>query len=514
MVWKKTVIMSSAFIICLGAALIARLATSGGSGPVFEMPAIAADEISRIEITGGEHPVTLEKREHGWVVLPGEHPADQRALERLTKSIAELEVGSMRSNNPDKYGLYQVAEEDFKVTVLTGADSTFAFFIGKETGDRKGDYIRRVDREEVFATNGRIRMQFEKELKLWRDRAITSFDQKDAERLVLNKEGKSLSFVKGEKQWEFSEIPAGLPEDFSLDERKVSEVVRTMASLRAAEFVDEAGDPAGLGLSPHFIKVTVFLKGTEEEAGEEHTLLVGGEKEDKYYAKAAAGDQVYLINKYHYDQVARGLDDFRNLRINPFEVKEARRIEVQVGQRETVFAFDDEKEEWKLESTTEETPAGFKFDPIKIRQLVTMVGNFQGTRFVGKGSAGKYGLKSPSGTVAVTLADGSVHRITMGAPTGDDEMYVTGDDGLVYTVKMNMAERLTQTLDQYQVTAGRAEPSLSPDMLKNLPPEIRDQFLQQQRQKLFQQQMMQQMQKKRERKEKKERKEKEATPGP
>lgn len=514
MVWKKTVVMTSAFIICLGAALIAHLTPSGGSGPVFEMPAITADAISRIEIAGGEHPVALEKRGEEWVVLPGEHAADQRALERLTKSIAELEVGSMRSNNPDKYDLYQVAEGDLQVTVFTGSDSTFAFFIGKETGDRKGDYIRRVGRDEVFATNGRIRMQFEKEAKLWRDRTIASFSHQNAERLVLGKAGKSLSFVKGEKEWEFSEIPTDLPENFRLDERKVSEVVRTFSTLRAAEFVDDAGDLARLGLSPHFIKAVVSLKGTEEEAGEEHTLLIGSEKEEKYYSKKSAGDQVYLINKYHYDKFAQGLDDFRNLRVNPFESRDARRIEVRVGQRETIFVLDDEKEEWKLESTTEETPAGFKFDPMKIRQMATMIGNFQGTRYVGKGLAAKYGLENPSGTLTVTLADGSVHRLTIGEPAGDEELYVTGDDGLVYAVKMQTAENLTRTLDQYQASAGRSDPTLSPDMLKNLPPEIRDQFLQQQRQKLFQQQMMQQMQKKRERQEKKDRKEKEVQPEP
>lgn len=514
MIWKKTVVMTSAFIICLGAALIARLAASGGSGPVFEMPAISADAISRIEIAGGEHPVELEKRGEDWVVLPGEHAADQRALERLTKSIAEIEVGSMRSNNPEKYDLYQVAEGNLKVSVFTGADSTFAFFIGKETGDRKGDYIRRVGRDEVFATSGRIRMQFEKEMKLWRDRTIASFSHQNAERLVISKAGKSLSFVKGEKEWEFSEIPADLPENFRLDESKVSEAVRTLSALRAAEFVDDAGDPTGLGLSPHFIEVVASLKGTDEAAGEEYTLLIGGEKEDKYYAKTSGGEQVYLINKYHYDKFARSLDDFRNLRVNPFESRDARRIEVRVGQRETVFVLDDEKEEWKLESTTEETPDGFKFDPMKIRQMATMIGNFQSTRFVGKGLTAKYGLKNPSGILTVTLADGSVHRLTIGGPAGEEELYITGDDGLVYAVKMQTAENLTRTLDQYQASSGRSDPTLSPDMLKNLPPEIRDQFLQQQRQKLFQQQMMQQMQKKRERQEKKEGKEKEVRPEP
>ena len=507
MIWKKTVIMSSAFIVSLGAFLIARLATSGGEGPAFEMPEFTEASISKIEVTGGENPVTLEKRESGWVVLPGEHAADQRALERLTKSIAELEVGSLRSDNPDKFALYEVADDDLEVTLTTGSGPGFSFFLGKETGDRRGEYIRRAGDDEVFAAKGRLRMQLDKELKNWRDKTVLTFDMPAAERLVLTRGGRSLTFSKGEDGWAFADIPADLPEAFRLDERKASEIVRTMSTLRAADFVDDAGDLSKLGLDPAVIEVTAFIGKAGEEGAEKSfakkTLLVGNQQGEQVYAKDAENAQVYLLNKYHYDKFARTLDDFRDLRVNPFEGRDAKRIETRVGQRETVFVFDDARKEWTLESTTEDKPAGFKLDAVKIRQLATMIGNFQGAKFVGTKALRKHGFGSPSGTVTVTLGDGKAHTLSIGSPVGDDEVYMTGDDGLVYTASMNTAENLTRTLDSYQVSSARSEPSFSPEMLKNLPPDVRQQLLQQQRQKLFQQQMMDQMMKQRERQEKK-----------
>ena len=230
---------------------------------------------------------------------------------------------------------------------------------------------------------------------------------------------------------------------------------------------------------------------------------MGNQQGEQVYAKDAENAQVYLLNKYHYDKFARTLDDFRDLRVNPFEGRDAKRIETRVGQRETVFVFDDARKEWTLESTTEDKPAGFKLDAVKIRQLATMIGNFQGAKFVGTKALRKHGFGSPSGTVTVTLGDGKAHTLSIGSPVGDDEVYMTGDDGLVYTASMNTAENLTRTLDSYQVSSARSEPSFSPEMLKNLPPDVRQQLLQQQRQKLFQQQMMDQMMKQRERQEKK-----------
>ncbi|MCZ7582026.1 MAG: hypothetical protein M5R36_01135 [Deltaproteobacteria bacterium] len=77
----------------------------------------------------------------------------------------------------------------------------------------------------------------------------------------------------------------------------------------------------------------------------------------------------------------------------------------------------------------------------------------------------------------------------------DDDVFLQGGDGYVYLAAKFAANRVLKNLDDFKVSnvpQGQTA-NFSPDMLDKLPPGIREQFLQQQRQKIMQNQMMKQM---------------------
>ena len=69
-------------------------------------------------------------------------------------------------------------------------------------------------------------------------------------------------------------------------------------------------------------------------------------------------------------------------------------------------------------------------------------------------------------------------------------------DGYVYLVAKGVKARMLKKLDELKVSAARPQqPQFDPSMIDKLPPQMREQFLQEQRKKILQKQIMQQMMK-------------------
>lgn len=488
MLWKRTTVMLGAFAASLVLVAVATLNNATGGGPTFDWPDVDAGEITRIEISGIDNAVTLERVETGWVVMPGGYGADEKTVERATKEIADLGTGSLISTNPSHFGTYEVGEAGMKVAVSSAVGALPVLRLGKETTDNRGHYIRRADAERVFVTAGRIRGTLDKEIKFWRNREILAFDKEKATALAVSGPSVIMAFTRGAEGWAFDPPPEGIPDHYRLDASKIDSLVRSLARLSAFDFVDDVEDLADLGLDPPEIKAIIRL-----DEGEPLEIGVGAESEGRYFCRAADNDQVFLINGYQRNQLARDPKELQDLKINAFDAALARRIEVRSAGKVTGFALGEAGGDWILESTDEGVPPGFKLDPQKVSGLVSSIAGLRGDSCLGYADQAGLGLTSPSQEVLVGLSDGVTKGIRFGRDAAEGEIYTAGDDGLVYQVKNHVVDRIAGGIDRYKVSQGASTPAYTPDMLKNLPPEVREQLMQKQRQEIMQRQMMQQL---------------------
>ena len=487
MLWKRTTVMLGAFAASLALVAVATLNNATSEGPTFDWPEIDAGEITRIEISGTDNAVTLERGEEGWLVIPGGHRADEKAVEQATGKIADLDVGSLISTNPSHFGTYEVGEGGMKVAVSTAGGTLPLLHLGKGTPDNRGHYICRADEERVFVTAGRIRGALDKEIKFWRDREILSFDKEKATALAISGPAGRLAFSRGGEGWAFDPVPDGIPDHYRLDASRIDSLMRSLARLSAFDFVDDYENLASLGLDPPEITAVIRL-----DEGGPLEIGVGAESEGRYYCKASGDDQVFLINGYQRNQLAREPKDLQDTKINAFDASLARRIEIRSAGKRTVFVLEEAGGDWKLESTDNEMPTGFKLDPQKVSGLVSSIGGLRGTSCLGYADQAAHGIVSPSQEVLVGLSNGETRTVRFGRDASEGEIYAAGEDGLVYQVKNHVVDRITGGIERYKVSQGGA-PAYTPDMLKGLPPEVREQLMQKQRQEIMQKQMMQQL---------------------
>jgi hypothetical protein len=450
----------------------------------FDLPKFDPEKVVRMTITGGENAIDLARKDGAWRVMPADVPADDAAVTAAIKRAAELEVGAVRSTNPGLRQELGVAEDGFKVVLVGESGPVFSFFLGNETGDKKGNFIRKDGGDRVYATVGKVRPTFDKKPLYWRMRKFLGLAADDVEAITIERAGKTVAFKKTEKTWGFVTPPADLPPRFRLDERGVSAMASTLANLYASDFVDDAKDLAALGLQPPRLTVSIVKKGAPQPI----VLQVGNAADKRFPAKRADGSQVYLLAASSAERFDKDAIGFRDLTVSPFDPEEARQVRIAASGRSARFVYDEAKKVWALAETTEKTPPGFVLDPEKVRSLVATAARFRGTALAPDSVIG-----AETGRIAVTLTGGATRTIRVGKPAGEKEVLVAGDDGLVYRAAERAAARLSESIDAFKTVAERKQrPTFTPDMLKNLPPEVQQQFLQKQRQEILQRQLMQQ----------------------
>ena len=114
-------------------------------------------------------------------------------------------------------------------------------------------------------------------------------------------------------------------------------------------------------------------------------------------------------------------------------------------------SFTKDANKWTLDSD-----AAFEADADKATSLISSITSMTATRKIEDVSdLSEYGLDAPGQTVTLTDADGNEITICWGsnnATTGDDYVYCTNDDKVVYTVASSVLSSLSSSVEDYRAT--------------------------------------------------------------
>ena len=114
-------------------------------------------------------------------------------------------------------------------------------------------------------------------------------------------------------------------------------------------------------------------------------------------------------------------------------------------------SFTKDADKWTLDSD-----AAFEADADKVTSLISSITSMTATRKIEDVSdLSEYGLDAPGQTVTLTDADGNETTICWGSnntTTGDDYVYCTDDDKVVYTVASSVQSSLSSSVEDYRAT--------------------------------------------------------------
>jgi hypothetical protein len=285
---KPTLIAVAVF----GALLLAFVATREKQVAVgvqkFEVPALKADQITSVEISGA-NTARLVKDGATWTVADPAKPdakfsADEGQVNGVLSALAEFKAADFVSEKSEKHAEFEVDSAKGVTVKATAGAQTLEFVLGKASKSG-GTYVRKPGANAVFSTSSGLPYQVKRNVSAWRNKTITTLPSAELAKLsVTQADGATYALKAGEAGAWALETPA--PAGFRFDASAGQRIASQLSSLTAQDFLE--------GETVDFSKgVTVSLV---QKDGKTQALSLGEKRPDGNVPLRVEGNpQLYVI---------------------------------------------------------------------------------------------------------------------------------------------------------------------------------------------------------------------------
>lgn len=230
----------------------------------------------------------------GWkLTAPLAWPADMGAVISMLGALQNL-MAEARFDEPESLSTYGLSPPAFTVTVRA-ADKEIRILFGRATPVGSSRYAKLADDPSVFTLPASVADQFDRKLPDLRDKQILTVVAEDVQQVRLSPQGRTaIVLARRDQAWRLIE-----PSPAEADASRAEELVWTLASLYAAEFVDQPGDLNRFGLDRPALRVQVTTGGAGEAKTE--TLAVGkvagtGDGPASFYVRRGTETTVFRVD--------------------------------------------------------------------------------------------------------------------------------------------------------------------------------------------------------------------------
>jgi hypothetical protein len=398
-----------------------------------EVFGVEAEDIQEVEIrrAEGENLKLLKDGESWQIVQPIEGPADGSEVDTLTRNIATLErqriIAEGETVKLEDFGLAEPEiEVRFRATVseedeeegeeeVAQEEIATAFLIGDETPTGTNRYAKLVGEDKIFVISSYLRSNFDKGAWDLRDKKILHFETGEVEKLVLRRpEGELVLAKASDELWNVA-----APGFCRADRYKASSLASRFETARMEEIVSEsANELKQYGLSRPTYEVEIQLRG-----GKSTRLLVGEEKDNRYYAHNPDRPLVFLIGSSLVDDIKKDASEYRSKRLFEYATYQVDKFQIAAADQPTRIFEKKKKDEDEEEKWVETAPQTRELDRTKVEDLLYKMNGTDAEGFATTDSPQglePYGLETPAFTITVWSKDGeSVEELTVGKPEGE-----------------------------------------------------------------------------------------------
>ncbi len=352
--------------------------------------------------------------------------ADAEKIRTWVNSFANLRIAEFIDDKPaalETYGLEEpyltatlvTEREELEVPEKAATDTqpvepkyktvrhTYRLLIGDYADlEKKKRYVKLPDQPWVASIDARTIERIEPKLDEWRDPRLIRAEADDIRRIEVRKRSGRVVLVREDQSWR---AESGVD---ALDDEAVRRLVRALADLKAADFIDQPqDDPAAYGLDKPRATVRV-----ETATGEPIELRIGKPTPSgrNVYARIAGQPSVVVLTRQDADAAAAGPLALRSKVI--LEADQLRPVRIErtyAGRQDVLVAAAGGK--WSFED-----PAGAPIDPSSVRQLVSDLSDLRAKAVVGRDNPGRWGLDAPGLVLRVTFEPSSASTQTATQP--------------------------------------------------------------------------------------------------
>jgi hypothetical protein len=268
-----------------------------------KLPALAADDITKVQMTRGTETVVLERRGERWVIEPQGWPADPQTAKEILEAITNLNFTALVSESKS-YAIYDL-DDEHKANVKAWQNDQLRrdFDVGKAAPSFRHTFVRPAGDDRVFHAQDNLSFRFRMAVDDLRDKTVMAFKPDEIDEIRITQAAGTTTLTR-KKQ----EVPAGQPapdavwasaDERAVDSAAVQSLLSDLSNLRCDTFINDR-DKTSFGAP----KVTIELKGAKE-----HRLQIFAplSAEDKTRPAVSTGsDYPFTLAEHQLQQLMTG----------------------------------------------------------------------------------------------------------------------------------------------------------------------------------------------------------------
>lgn len=200
-------------------------------------------QVDSLLVKDNENEVQLKKKGDKWVLADG-FPADKTKVDVLLKKLSGLKCGLPVATSDQALSRFKVAENSFTryLRLQNGGSTVAELYLGTGAGARQS-HVRNGEQSAVFtASLGSYDLPVKPEP--WQDKKVLQFDRKDISSMELN-DVKLQRKPAADEEKQTSPLWQGefLPQDTTINQQMVSEILTKFATLRFTKILGNSEKP-------------------------------------------------------------------------------------------------------------------------------------------------------------------------------------------------------------------------------------------------------------------------------
>jgi Domain of unknown function (DUF4340) len=281
----------------------------------------------------------IKKGDRKWEFTspPGVEP-DSDEWEQLASNIPRIEREDTVAQNAQDLIPFGLKDPPVKVSAKTKDGKTLEVLFGSENPKKTFNYAKTSDKADVFLTGSNWARTFTKTVSDLRNKKVLEFETDDVDNVKILVGTNELEAQKSGEDWLLKK-----PIDTKANSGEITTLISSIRFARATSFPDPPVDAKTAGLDAPAVKITLH----DGKAKADRTLLIGKMSEkDRYYAKDASREAIFVIDKETFEKAKRPLFDWRDKTITKLDREKIDKIDIQRGGE--ILSLSKAGSDWKL----------------------------------------------------------------------------------------------------------------------------------------------------------------------
>lgn len=273
------------------------------------LPALAASDITQIQMTRGAETVVLVRRDGRWRIDPPGYPVDPRLAQEMLDTLSGLTLTALVSASGN-FALYELDDaQKANVKAWQNDQLKREIDVGKAAPSFRHTFVRIAGDDRVYHGRDNFSFRFRTRIEDLRDKTVLAFDRQEIREIQIAQGVARLTLVRTTAPAEPPPAGQGTAEAWQTADGRpangaaVEALLGTLASLQTDGFI-EGRDKAALG-QPIY---SVELKGPQE-----HSLTLfaptGGDSKD-HPAVSSGSDFPFSLSADHAQRIMKNPEEF------------------------------------------------------------------------------------------------------------------------------------------------------------------------------------------------------------